>query len=97
MLKFINEILLCFRPCFSRKAAFEWFATIITGLIVRSDPLGITSMIRNLALNLSLYDCMEHFFHADSWDWDDIFTKWIKTVFKYAPFKPISGPDSPHW
>ena len=91
MLKFINEILLCFRPCFSRKAAFEWFATIITGLMVRSDSLGITSIIRDLLLNPSLYNCMEHFFHADSWDWDDIFTKWTKTVSRYAPFKQISG------
>ena len=51
MLKFIDEILLCFRPCFSRMAAFEWFATIITGLMVRSDSLGITSIIRGLVLD----------------------------------------------
>ncbi len=68
MLKFINELLLCFRPCFSRKSAFEWFATIITGLMIRSDSLGITSIIRGLALNPSLYHCMGHFFHADSWE-----------------------------
>lgn len=80
MLKFINEILLCFLPCFSRKAAFEWFATIITGLMLRSDTLGITSIIRDLVLNPSLYHCMGHFFRADSWDWADIFTKWTKTV-----------------
>ena len=91
MLKFIDEILLCFRPCFSRMAAFEWFATIITGLMVRSDSLGITSIIRNLVLDPSLYSCMEHFFHADSWDWYDIFARWTKTVSKYAPLKHISG------
>lgn len=91
MLKFINEILLCFRPCFSRKAAFGWFVTIITGLMVRSDSLGITSIIRDLVLNPSLYNCMEHFFHADSWDWYDIFTRWTKTVSRYAPLKRISG------
>lgn len=91
MLKFIDEILLGFRPCFSRKAAFEWFAVIITGLMVRSDSLGITSIIRDLALNPALYNCMEHFFHADSWDWEDLFAKWAKTVSRYAPFKYISG------
>ena len=91
MLKFIDEILLCFRPCFSRKAAFEWFAIIITGLMLRSDSLGITSIIRDLVPSPSLYNCMEHFFHADSWDWDDIFTAWTKTVSRYAPLKRISG------
>ncbi len=91
MLKFIDEILLCFRSCFSRKAAFEWFATIITGLMIRSGSLGITSIIRDLVLNPSLYNCIEHFFHADSWGWDDIFTRWTKTVSRYAPLKHISG------
>lgn len=91
MLKFIDEILLCFRPCFSRLTAFEWFATIITGLMIRSDSLGITSIIRDLVLAPSLYNCMEHFFHADSWDWYDIFARWTKTVSRYAPLKHISG------
>lgn len=91
MLKFINEILSCFRPCFSRKAAFGCFATIIIGLMVRSDSLGITSIIRDLALDPSLYHCMGHFFRADSWDWYDIFARWTKTVSRYAPLKLISG------
>lgn len=91
MLKFIDEILLCFRPYFSRLTAFEWFATIITGLMIRSDSLGITSIIRDLVPAPSLYNCMEHFFHADSWDWYDIFAGWTKTVSRYAPLKHISG------
>ena len=51
MLNFIENILLCFRPCFSRKSAFGWFVTIIVDLMVRSDMLGITSVIRDLALD----------------------------------------------
>lgn len=51
MLKFISEILLSFSSCFSRKAAFEWFIVIVVGFMVRSDLLGITSVIRDLALN----------------------------------------------
>ena len=80
MFKFIDEILLCFHPCFSRKAAFGWFAIIITGLTARSDFLGITSIIRDFVLNPALYNSMMHFFRADPWDWDDIFTTWMKTV-----------------
>lgn len=91
MLRSIEDILLCFRPCFSRKAAFSWFVTIIVGFIVRSDVLGITSVIRDLALDPALYNSMEHFFRADSWGWEDIFTAWVRTVSSHAPLKRIAG------
>ena len=91
MLKFIENILLCFRPCFSRKAAFSWFVTIIVGFMVRSDMLGITSVIRDLALNPALYNNMEHFFRADSWGWEDIFTVWTRIISSHAPLKRIAG------
>lgn len=73
MLRFIEDILLCFRPCFSRKSAFGWFVTIIVDLMVRSDMLGITSVIRDLSLDPALYSSMGHFFRADSWEWEGIF------------------------
>lgn len=91
MLKFIEDILLCFRPCFSRKAAFGWFVTIIVGFMIRSDMLGITSVIRDLSLDPMGYNSMGHFFRAGSWHWEDIFDIWVRTVLKYAPLKRISG------
>lgn len=91
MLKFISEILLCFYPCFSRQAAFEWFVVIIAGFMVRADTLGVTSIIRALALKPSLYHCLGHFFHADSWKWDTVFEAWAKTAAAKAPLKRISG------
>ena len=39
MLKFIENTLLCFHPCFSRKASFGWFVTIIAGSIIRDIAL----------------------------------------------------------
>lgn len=47
----LNELLMSFRPCFSRKSTFAWFMITVIGLIVRSDDLGITSIIRDLAIN----------------------------------------------
>lgn len=91
MLKFISEILLSFAPCFSRQPAFDWFSIVITGFMVRSDSLGITSLIRDLALKPSLYHCLEHFFHADSWDWGTVFKAWAGTAAAKAPLKRISG------
>lgn len=91
MLEFINNILSCFRPCFSRKAAFNWFVIVIVGLLIRSDCLGVTSIIRDLTLAPSFYQCLIHFFHANSWNCNSIFSTWVEIVAKIAPLKRISG------
>ena len=62
MFEFINTILLRFRSCFSRQSAFGWFVIITTGFLVRSDSLGVTSIIRDLALNPNVYYSLLHFF-----------------------------------
>lgn len=50
MLKILNNILLEFKNEFSRQAAFKWFVTIIIGIMIRTDKLGLTSVIRDLGL-----------------------------------------------
>ena len=62
MFEFIDTILLRFRSCFSRKAAFHWFVIIVVGFLIRSDTLGVTSVIRDLAILPSCYPCLLHFF-----------------------------------
>ena len=56
MMNFIENVLCRFESCFSRKAAFRWFVAITLGLMLRSDKLGLTSVIRDLALSPSSYD-----------------------------------------
>ena len=85
MLNFIENILCSFESCFSRKAAFRWFVTITIGLMLRSDKLGVTSIIRDLALNPGCYDSMLHFFRASSWSLPDIRRCWFSAVKQYAP------------
>ncbi len=85
MLNFIENILCHFESCFSRKAAFRWFIAITTGLMLRSDKLGVTSIIRDLALNPGCYDSMLHFFRASSWSLEDIRRRWFSAVGQYAP------------
>lgn len=87
MFTFIEKFLLCFRPCFFRRAAFGWAVS----LMVRSDMLRITSMIHDLSLDPALYNSKMHFFRADSWGWEDIFTAWVRTVSSHAPLKRIAG------
>ena len=67
MLNFIENVLCYFESCFSRKAAFRWFVVITAGLMLRSDKLGVTSVIRGLALTPGCYDSKLHFFRASSW------------------------------
>ena len=38
------------RPAFSRLRSFMWFATVVAGFTVRTDLLGVTSIVRSLKL-----------------------------------------------
>lgn len=91
MLEYIDKILNNFKSCFSRQAAFQWFATIIVGLMIRSDKLGTTSIVRDLALNPKLYVTMNHFFRASSWELEAIVAKWFQTVKRFAPLYKVDG------
>lgn len=85
MLKFIDDILCFFESCFSRKAAFRWFVIITLGLMLRSDKLGVTSVIRDLALRPDCYVSMLHFFRASSWSLPSIRQRWFEAVKVYSP------------
>lgn len=82
MWEWINENILKFEKCFSRKAAFRWFVVIIIGLMLRTDHLGITSIIRELGIAPKFYETMLHFFRAQSWNLTDINRKWMQVVKK---------------
>ena len=85
MLESIEKILNHFKSCFSRQSSFKWFVVIIIGLMTRSDKLGITSIIRGLALDPNLYETMNHFFRASSWNLPDIREKWMQSIHSHAP------------
>ena len=85
MLNFIENVLCYFESCFSRRAAFNWFVTITIGLMLRSDKLGVTCVIRDLVLNPGCYDSLLHFFRASSWSLEDIRKRWFSAVRLYAP------------
>ncbi|RUS45559.1 transposase [Cohnella sp. AR92] len=91
MLKFINEILSAFRACFSRAAAFEWFVVIVVGLMVRADHLGVTSIVRDLALNPRHYESMLHFFRSSAWSLESLRLAWQRVVHRFAPLLRVRG------
>ena len=52
----IEEILEGFRKEFSRKSAYRWLIVLAIGIMVRTDKLGVTSVIRDLALRPESYE-----------------------------------------
>ena len=52
------------RPAFSRLQTFLWFATAVAGFTVRSEMLGVTSIVRALNLNARYYNALVDHFHS---------------------------------
>ena len=79
--EYINDILFDFRPSFSRQKAFGWFVIAVIGFMLRSDHLGVTSVVRELSLNSDpLYLCLLHLFHSNAWKLEGIMAKWIEII-----------------
>lgn len=91
MLKFMNEVLSAFRTCFSRTATFEWFVVIIVGLMLRTDRLGVTTLIRDLSLNPRGYETLIHFFRSSAWSLESIRLTWLQVVRRTAPLFYLNG------
>jgi len=82
MWKWINDIILKFRGCFSREASFNWFVVILLGMMLRSDHLGVTSIIRELCIAPKYYETMLHFFRSGAWKLPELVKKWVSIVKK---------------
>jgi len=58
-----------------------WFVIAIIGFMLRSDHLGVSSIIRELSLNSDhLYLCLLHLFHSNAWKLERIISKWIELL-----------------
>lgn len=54
------------RPAFSRLRTFLWFATAVAGFTVRTDLLGVTSIVRALNLRRRCYHSLVDYFHSSA-------------------------------
>ena len=80
-----------FKGCFSRQAAFKWFVVVIIGLMIRSDSLGVSSIIRALAIDPVHYGSLLHFFRSTSWNLMEIRRKWLGIVSKSGLIYRVHG------
>lgn len=82
----IDECLAIFESSFSRKATFKNFCTVLTGLLNRSDHLGVTSVIRSLDLPDNKYECLIHFFRSTAYSLPNLEKKWAEVVASHVEF-----------
>jgi hypothetical protein len=73
------------RPVFSRLRSFLWFATAVAGLTVRTELLGVTSIVRGLALKPLLYDRLLDHFHSTAVKTDALVALWTRVVLRIFP------------
>jgi len=90
MMNFINDVIISFRSCFSRNATFEWFITVVIGLMVRTDNLGVTSIIRALYLKAE-YMGLIGFFRSKGWNLKELTSKWCEIIRDKAPLVTLKG------
>jgi hypothetical protein len=70
------------RPAFSRLSTFMWFVTAVAGMTVRTDTLGVTSIVRALDLKPKLYHRLLANFHSTGVKHDRLAALWTQLVLR---------------
>src|SRR6185312_12170351 len=70
------------RPAFSRLRSFMWFATAVAGLTVRTELLGVTSIVRALKLRPVLYNKLRDSLHSNAVQLDQLSALWTQAVLR---------------
>ena len=73
------------RPAFSRLRSFLWFATAVAGFTVRTELLGVTSLVRALKLEARFYNKLVDHFHSPAVQLDRLAALWTQTVLRLFP------------
>lgn len=73
------------RPAFSRLRTFLWFATAVAGFTVRTELLGVTSLVRALKLEACFYNKLIDHFHSRAVKLDRLAALWTQVVLRLFP------------
>ena len=75
------------RPAFSRLRTFLWFAAAVAGFTVRTELLGVTSIVRALNLDPRCYNTLVDYFHSSAVKLDRLTALWTQLVLRLFPQK----------
>ncbi len=79
-------------PAFNRKKTFYWFVLVCMGLNLRTDFMGVASIVRALRLKKCCYQSVCDFFHSSAIDLRLLTQLWSRFVLSsLAPFLHIEG------
>ena len=78
MTKYLENFISNMKPAFSHNATFVWFVIVFTGMIMRNDSFGVTSIVRALMLPATSYPNLLHFFHSNAWSTYSLLKCWWK-------------------
>ena len=73
------------RPACSRSRTFLWMIVALAGISVRSDLLGVTSVVRSLGLFDKYYDRLLDLFHSRAIDPNRLSQVWTQIVLRIFP------------
>jgi len=73
------------RPAFSRLRTFLWFATAVAGFSVRTELLGVTSIVRALKLKPNCYENLIRNLHSSAVRLDELNALWTQAVLRLFP------------
>lgn len=72
----LSRFLTHMRSAFSRQATYHWFIIVFVGFMVRTDTLGVSSIVRALMLAPEIYTGLLHFFHSTAWTVEGLMAVW---------------------
>ena len=73
------------RPGCTHWRTFIWFSVIVAGMTIRTELLGVTSLVRALGLHQSFYDNLLDNFHSSGIKLDALTALWAQLVLKLFP------------
>ncbi len=76
------QVLWMLRPGCSRLRTFLWFATSVVGLSIRTERLGVTSIVRALGLHRGFYHHLLDNFHSRGINLDRMTALWTQAVLR---------------
>ncbi len=76
------QVVWMLRPGCSRLSTFLWFATSVVGLSVRTERLGVTSIVRALGLDSRFYQHLLANFHSRGINLERMTALWTQAVLR---------------
>jgi hypothetical protein len=87
----IEQIVVKLRPVFSREASFEWFVLLLWGVVLTTQPPGVSSYLNGIGLGEGYYHQALHWFHSSAFSIDQLCYRWGSWLRHHPNVHRLSG------